>query len=209
MLKIGLTGSIGSGKSTVARIFEVIGVDVFYADAEARLLLQEPEVRSEIVQFYGEKVLDENSRILRKQLAKIVFNDPHSLRVLNELIHPRIKQKLARWLSERISVPYALQEAAILFESGFSRDCDAVITVSAPEELRLERVMARDRITRDEVLARMKNQWSDEEKASKADFVIINDGGHLVIPQVLRIHEELLFRSKIKDRRSKIKDQKK
>ncbi len=197
MVRVGLTGSMGSGKSIVAKVFETLGVEVFYADAEARLLLDDPEVSSEIVHRFGEDILDGNSRIVRKRLAGIVFNDSPSLQALNAIVHPRVRRKLQFWFAERQNAPYAIQEAAILFESGFSRDCDAVIAVSAPEELRIQRVILRDHITREEALARMKNQWSDEEKAAKADFVIRNDGRHLVIPQVLAIHEQLLERSKI------------
>ena len=192
MLKVGLTGSIGSGKSLVARIFETLGIEVFYADAEAKLLLADPEVKAEITGHFGDHILDEHSTIVNKRLADIVFKDPSSLMVLNAIIHPRVMQKLQGWFDSRRTGPYAIQEAAILFESGFDKECDSVATVSAPKEIRIKRVMERDRITRDEVLLRMRNQWTDEEKTSRADYIIINDGSGMVIPQVLRVHEALL-----------------
>ncbi|MBP6978013.1 MAG: dephospho-CoA kinase [Bacteroidales bacterium] len=198
MLRVGLTGSIGSGKTVVAKIFEALGVDVFYADAVGKSLLHLEEVKRDIVRCFGEQVLDENRHIVRKRLADIVFHDASALQALNAIIHPGVKQQLMMWFAKRQASPYAIQEAAILFESGFDQYCDAVISVSAPAGLRIQRVMIRDHITREDVLARMKNQWNDEEKANKADFVIINDRERLVIPQVLQIHEQLLLRSKSK-----------
>ena len=192
MLNVGLTGSIGSGKTLVAKIFEAIGIEVFCADAEAKLLLQEPEVKAEITGFFGDQILDENSQIVNKRLAAIVFTHPPSLMQLNAIIHPRIKQRVRHWFESRPSAPYAIQEAAILFESGFNQECDAIITVSSPRELRIQRVMARDHTSRQEVLLRMKNQWTDEEKSERADYVIINDEKHMVIPQVLSIHDALI-----------------
>lgn len=192
MLRVGLTGSIGSGKTLVARIFETLGIEVFYADTEAKLLLADPEVKAEITGHFGDHILDEHSTIVNKRLADIVFKDPSSLMLLNAIIHPRVMHKLLEWFDSRLTGPYALQEAAILFESGFDKVCDAVVTVSAPEEIRVRRVMERDHISRDEVLLRMRNQWTDEEKCSRSDYIIINDGSRLVIPQVLRVHEALL-----------------
>jgi dephospho-CoA kinase len=192
MLRVGLTGSIGSGKTLVASIFEALGVEVFYADAEAKLLFGDPEVKAEITGQFGDHILDEHSQIVNKRLAAIVFNDPPSLMKLNAIIHPRVMQRLLMWFESRQSRPYAIQEAAILFESGFSKECDAVVTVSAPEKIRVKRVMERDHISREEVLLRMKNQWTDEEKRSKADYIIVNDGKRMVIPQVLKVNGELI-----------------
>ncbi len=191
-MKVGLTGSIGSGKTLVARIFETLGIEVFYADTEAKLLLADPEVKAEITGHFGDHILDEQSRIVNKRLADIVFNDPSSLMVLNAIIHPRVMRRLLEWFDNRRAGLYAVQEAAILLESGFDKECDVVVTVSAPEEIRIRRVMERDHVTRDEVLVRLKNQWTDEQKRNRADYIIINDGTCMVIPQALRIHEALV-----------------
>ncbi|HOW25708.1 MAG TPA: dephospho-CoA kinase [Bacteroidales bacterium] len=192
MLKVGLTGSIGSGKTLVARILENLGIEVFYADTEAKMLLRDPEVKAGIVHYFGDRILDEHSQIVNKRLAAIVFNDPPSLLKLNAIIHPRVRQRLLQWFESRGPIPYAVQEAAILFESGFSKECDTIVTVSAPEEIRIQRVMERDHIDREEVLLRMKNQLTDLEKCKRADFVITNDGKRMVIPQVLKVHGELI-----------------
>jgi dephospho-CoA kinase len=191
MLKVGLTGSIGSGKSTVARIFGIVGVPVFSADDQSKMFLSEPHYKGLITRAFGEQILDPDGRILNKRLAAIVFSDREALSRLNAILHPAVRDAFGKWLGKQNS-RYVVHEAAILFESGFYRDFDKVIAVTAPEQIRIERVMRRDHVTRKDVVIRMDNQWNDEEKVKRADFVIFNDNEQLVVPQVLRIHRELL-----------------
>jgi dephospho-CoA kinase len=191
MIRVGLTGSIGSGKSLVARIFETLDVRVFYADKVARELLKDPVIKEAIVRRFGRTILDRDQQIVNQRLATIVFKDPPALESLNGIIHPEVRRRLQEWLADHASELYLIHEAAILFESGFHRECDKVIVVYGPEELRIRRVMERDHICREEVIQRMNNQWTDEEKLKRADFVIVNDGRQMVIPQVLEIHQKL------------------
>lgn len=192
MLKVGLTGSIGSGKSTMARYFQVLGIPVYIADVEAKKFLSDAEVTRLIVEMAGTDVLFADGSIDRRKLAAVVFNDPGKLAELNGIIHPRVRQHFYRWVDEQRDVPYIIQEAAVLFESGFYTMFDKIITVAAPEEERISRVMRRDGATREEVLARMDNQWPEEEKILKSDFVIINGDNDLAIPQVNEIHLKLV-----------------
>ena len=190
MIKVGLTGNIGSGKSTVAGIFEVLGVPVFHADKEAGHLLGTTEVMEEIRSRFGDAVFYRGS-LDRQQLANKVFNDSAALVDLNTIVHPRVRKKFIGWIERHDQHPYVVQEAAILFETGFYAFFDVTIVVSCPEDTAIERVMARDGTKREEVMARMRNQWPEAKKVGQADYVINNDGEHLVIPQVLSIHEEL------------------
>jgi dephospho-CoA kinase len=191
MLSIGLTGGIGSGKSTVARMFGVLGIPVFEADAEGRKLLeQEEEVRTAVVARFGPSIMKDD-KIDRKALAAIVFNDPAALADLNALIHPAVRQAYATW-SAKQQAPYTIFEAAILDRSGSRSLLDGIIVVSAPEALRIARVVQRDGVTETDVQARMRNQSSEETLLGIADHVVVNDDSQLVIPQVLTIHEALL-----------------
>jgi len=190
MIKIGLTGNIGSGKTTVAKIFEVIGVPVFYADIEARKFLSEKDVLDELVNEFGNNILS-GDYLDRGELAKIVFNDKAALATLNSIIHPRVRQSLMDWISTKQDHKYVIQEAAILFESGFYNFFDKNIVISCPEDVAIERVMKRDGIDENAVRARIQNQWPEQKKIQLADFVIHNDNNELVIPQALSIHKEL------------------
>lgn len=171
---IGLTGGIGSGKTTIARLFQENRVPVYIADEEARKIMELPETIHQVVQLFGNKVLIEG-KIDRKQLAQIVFNDPSKLKKLNELIHPLVAKDFKTWLQFYHSYPFIIKESAILFESGSYKDCDKIIVVTASEEMRVKRVMKRDQLTKEAVLERMKNQSSDKEKILKSDFVIKNE----------------------------------
>ncbi len=191
MLKIGLTGNIGSGKTWVCQVFEALGTPVYYADLEARKILNSPEVIQEIIETFGVKVALNKNEINRKALASIVFNDKTELGKLNQLIHPKLREDFIQWTNNYISLPYVIQEAAILFENEFHTLMDQNITVSAPQEIRLKRVMERDQADEQEVLARMSHQWSDERKEKAADFIIYNDGQQMILPQILNIHQNL------------------
>lgn len=196
MLRVGLTGGIGSGKSTVAAIFEAIGIPVAYADAEAkRLMNEDPGLREAIRLHFGEKAYH-HDLLDRKYLAAQVFNDPERLRLLNSLVHPVTIREGRRWMdgqSERH--PYAIREAALLFESAAAGELDFIIGVDAPPALRIHRAMQRDKVTREEVLHRMNNQINEEIKMRLCDAVIHNDETHPVIPQVLTLHQQLLQRA--------------
>ena len=189
MLKILLTGGIGSGKSTVARILRVLDVPVFEADAAGRAVLAtDSEVQQAIVGRFGERLLKEGG-IDRKAMASVVFHDPDALAALNAIVHPAVQAEFQRWVEQQ-RAPYVVMEAAIVAESGMGR-FDRIVVVSAPQELRVKRVMLRDGVEEAAVRARMANQDSEEERLAMADHVIRNNDTELVIPQVLALHGSL------------------
>jgi len=171
---IGLTGGIGSGKTTVARYIAQKGIPVYVSDLEAKKISELPETISEITRLFGEEILDDSGQIDRKKLGNVVFNHPERLKLLNQIIHPKVKQHFSAWLQEHKEEPLVVKEVAILFETGGNKDCDYVILVTAPTELRVERTMLRDGLNRQQVLDRIQNQMPDEEKAKMSDFVIQN-----------------------------------
>ncbi len=191
MLKVGITGGIGSGKTTVCKIFEMLGIPVYYADDRAKwLMTNAPEVKKAIIQLFGEKAYQDDS-LNRPYIAHIVFNDPDKLQELNGIVHPAVRKDGQDWHLSQKNVPYTLKEAALIFESGSFKDLDKVITVFAPKEVRIERIIARDHISREAVEARIDKQMPEEEKIALADFVIYNDGRQSLIKQVYAIHEQL------------------
>lgn len=192
MLKIGLTGSIGSGKTTIAKLFTLLNIPVYLSDYEAKKILDQPEVTKLIVEKTGNSILADNGLINRKALAEIVFNDIEKLQWLNSLIHPRVRQHFFDWAEKHQEYPYIIQESAILFESGFDKFFNKIIVVTCPQEERISRVLKRDTMTRKELLDRMDNQWAEELKIKKADIIIHNEEMSLVIPQVIACHNSLL-----------------
>jgi len=191
MIRVGLTGGIGSGKTTVARVFRTLGIPVFEADAEGRRIMQEDAaVIKAVTERFGTSVV-RNGAIDRATLASIVFKDPSALKDLNAIIHPAVRTGFLRWAAEQ-NAPYVIMEAAVMAENGGHRTMDQVIVVTAPAELRIQRVMARDGVGRDAVDARMANQVGDAERLKLADHVIHNDDQQLVIPQILAVHQALL-----------------
>jgi dephospho-CoA kinase len=198
MLRIGLTGGIGSGKSTAAQIFEVLGIPVYYADTAAKRLMNEDhELRSAITKIFGEEAYT-NEILNRKYISSIVFSDPVKLDKLNAVVHPATKKDGEIWMNKH-STPYAIHEAALIFEAHVSDRLDYVIGVSSPMELRVKRAMERDNVTREEVLKRMNQQLDEEIKMSKCDFLLMNDDQQLLIPQVLELHKKLTQLSKQKN----------
>lgn len=190
MLRIGLTGGIGSGKSTVAKILETLGIPVYYADDAAKdIMNSDATLQALIRENFGEASYKEG-RLDRKYLAGIVFNDPEKLNRLNALIHPVTIRHSEEWFS-RQKAPYAVREAALLFESGASANLDYIIGVYAPQALRIRRVQQRDGLSADEVKQRMKRQLNEEMKMKLCDFVLRNDEQELLLPQVLGLHERL------------------
>ncbi len=193
MQKIGITGGIGSGKTTVAKVFEQLGIPVYHADYWAKEIMNtEPLVVERLKELFGNSIYDSAGKADRKRIAEIVFANKNKLNELNSVIHPAVWLHGENWMKQHEDKPYILKEAAILFESGGNKSTDKVIMVSAPREIRLQRVINRDNVTREEVEARMANQWTDEKKIALSDFVIVNDGKQLVIPQVLEVHRKLI-----------------
>ena len=191
MLRIGITGGIGSGKSTAARVFETLGVPVYYADEAAKRIMNEsPLIREQLIKEFGETVY-EGTRLNRKALAAIVFNNPEKLAILNQVVHPVTIADAEAWM-HRQHFPYAIKEAALIFETDASKHLDYVIGVQAPAPLRIQRVMQRDHITREEVQARMNKQIDETIKMRLCDFILHNNEQELLIPQVLSLHEKLL-----------------
>jgi dephospho-CoA kinase len=192
MLKVGLTGNIGSGKSVVSNIFETLKIPVYRSDEEAKLILEKPEIIQHLVQLFTSAILDTNGKVERRKLASIVFNDSEKLSMLNGVIHPAVLGEFRSWVEIQNKAPYVIMESAILFETGYDKLFDKIIVVTAPEDIRIQRVMKRDHVSKDEVAIRIHNQMQEPEKSGKADFVINNDGSNLLIPQVINIHQKLI-----------------
>lgn len=191
MLKIGLTGGIGSGKTTVAKIFEVLGIPVYYADDSAKKLMNsEPDLIQQIKSNFGDDVYS-NNQLNRSLLASKVFGDNKKLEILNAIVHPATLKDADEWMKKQHS-PYIIKEAALIFESGSEKMLDHVIAVSAPVSLRIKRVIERDGITEEDVLKRMNGQLNEEEKLNRSNYIIYNDEVQLLIPQVIKLHELFL-----------------
>ena len=188
MLRIGLTGGIGSGKSTIAKVFEVLGIPVYYADDAAKQLMNtDPGLKAALIANFGEAVY-QNGELNRKYLASIVFNDAQKLELLNSLTHPATLQHAEQWTKKQ-TTPYIIKEAALVFESGAAENMDYVIGVYAPQDIRVKRVVDRDKVTAEEVMKRISRQIDEDMKMKLCDFVIDNGEKQLVIPQVLALHE--------------------
>ncbi len=187
---IGLTGGIGSGKSTVARILSLLGYPVYIADTEAsRLMNTHPQIRKDLIAHFGEFAYRQDS-LNKEAIARIVFNNPQALAALNAIVHPRVMEHFENW-SRQQDRPLLFFESAILFEAGLNRYFDLIVCVTAPEEVRLQRVMKRDHSKREQILQRIRNQMEDAQKCKQADFVIYNDEHHPLIEQILHLTEEL------------------
>ena len=187
---IGLTGGIGSGKSVVAKVFATLGIPVFNADDEAKRIMQtSPEIKTKLIEQFGLEIYNEHG-LDKEKLASIVFNDPFQLQLLNAIVHPVTIQAAKDWAAKQ-TTPYVIKEAALIFESGTADGLFKVIGVTAPLSLRTHRVMQRDGITKDQVIARMRNQISDTIKMRLCDYVIENNNQQMVIPQVLEIDKAI------------------
>ncbi len=195
MIKVALTGNIGSGKSTVARIFSVFGISVFNADIEARSLYYEDEVKDILISVFSDAILTPIGEIDTKILASIIFNDKKALKTVNDIIHPLVFDKYKTWCNQRKNEHYTIHEAAIIFENKLQKNFDVVINISAPPDIRIIRVMERDNISEEMVRKRMANQLSDKIKCKLSHFIIYNDGDSFLIPQVNTIHNSLLYNS--------------
>ncbi len=192
MLKIGLTGGIGSGKTTVAKIFETLGVPVYYADDVAKQLMQEDNVlKQSIINIFGKDSYTTDGKLNRSYLSSTVFSNPHQLERLNAIVHPATIQHAEQWMQQQ-QAPYVIKEAALIFESGSQSTLDYVIGVYAPQALRIQRTIKRDNIDEDKVLQRMQNQIDENIKMRLCDRVIQNDDQTPLIQQVVMLHQELL-----------------
>ena len=193
-LKIGVTGGIGSGKTVVCDIFELLGVPVYNADAQAKLLMsRDSDVISAIRQNFGDMAYFDDGTLNTGYLSKHVFKQKDELKILNGIVHPAVGIDFDRWTAKQSGKPYVIKEAALLVETGSYKSLDHLVTVTAPASIRIERVLKRDpQRTKNDIENIMSNQLDDEDKISKSKFIIQNDGKTLIIPQVLQIHDYLI-----------------
>jgi dephospho-CoA kinase len=190
---IGLTGGIGSGKSYIAKVFEALDIPVFYADNEAKKILNEPQIIINVSEVLQTNIIDPATGLAnRKKIASIVFNDPEKLKLLNQIIHPAVEQNFIIWCANHAQKKYVIKEAAILFESGSYKKLDGVICVVSPLELRLKRLAVRDNESEAEILKRINNQWSDEQRVALSNWVIHNDEQSPILSQVLLVHQKII-----------------
>ena len=196
MLKVGLTGGIGSGKTTVCDVFKRLGIPVYHADIHARILSEmDDSIRKALSDLIGEDIYTE-SGLNRKKLSEMIFVNRSLLQKVNEIIHPKVLDHFSKWINEHLEIDYIIHEAAILFESGMSPLFDKIITVSAPEDIRISRIMKREGVTETHVRNIIKNQWPESKKRNVSDYIIINDQKQMILPQILKIHDELTFLTK-------------
>jgi len=194
MMVVGLTGGIGSGKSTIAKEFAALGIAVFNSDEQAKALIaNNAQVKKRIMAAFGEEAY-QNGEYNRAYIAQIVFNNSEKLAILNGIVHPALAKYFKQWAKKQTS-PYVLKEAAILFESGSYKDCNYIITVTAPEQVRIARVMARDHCTEAQVRARMAQQWTDEQRIALSDAVIENINLEVAKKEVRKLNDELQMTS--------------
>lgn len=194
MIKIGITGGIGSGKTTICKVFETFGIPVFYADTVAKeIMVTDPVLVAGVKAAFGTESYDAAGVLNNKHIAGIVFNDRSQLAILNALVHPAVFRAFENWLlTVPVNTPYVLKEAALLFESGSYQLCDKTVVVIADQAIRMQRVVNRDGVTKEQVKARMDKQMSDEEKVKMADYLIRNDNSQSIILQVLALHQQFL-----------------
>ena len=192
-LRIGVTGGIGVGKSTVCEIFKKIGIPIYDADTRAKYLMtHDPALIREIKDGFGWDAYKRNNELNRDYLAKIVFNNEEKLQALNGMVHPRVGQDYEQWVLDNRDKPYSIKEAALLFEAKSYKSLHKIIVITCPINTRIERIMKRDHVKKEDVLKRINNQMTDKERLDRADFVIYNDGRKSLIEQALSIHHEIL-----------------
>ena len=192
MLKIGITGGIGTGKSTISEIFALLGVPVYYADQAAKsLMVNNSNLKQQLISTFGTATFTNKGELDTKYIANKVFKDEKALKQLNALVHPAVLADFNKWCSQQ-HAPYILKEAALLMESGSYKQCDYTILVESPLALRIERLLRRDNSSEEQIKARIASQLPDEEKAKLANFLILNDEKHLLIPQIIALHTQFL-----------------
>ncbi len=191
MIKVGLTGGIGSGKTTVCNVFKHLGIPVYHADIQARILSDtDGDIRKALSGLFGENIYTE-SGLNRKKLSEIIFVNSHLLQEVNAIIHPKVKEHFIKWIHGYSEMKYIIHEAAILFESGMNPLFDKIITVTAPESIRIARIMKREGVSENDVKNIINNQWPESKKREISDYMIMNDQKRLILPQILKIHDEL------------------
>ena len=191
MKEIGLTGNIGSGKTTVSKIFETLAIPVFYSDVQAKLLYYRDDVKHNILEVLGNSIFNSAKEVDFKKLAAVIFNDSKALEFINKLIHPLVFDAYREWKASVMSAPYVIHESAILFEHQLQERFDKTVVVYCPEKIRIKRVSARNSVSLDEIKSRISNQMNDKLKNKLADLIIVNDGNEMLIPQVMKMHESL------------------
>ena len=193
MLKIGITGGIGSGKTTVCKVFELLGIPVFYADDVAKSIMHtDPVLKSGILDVFGENSYTKSGELNRSYISSVVFNDKDELEKLNSLVHPAVFRAFDTWVLGHSEASYVIKEAALLYESDAYKLCDQSILVISPVESRISRVKARDGISTEDVQLRIDRQFSDEQKTKFANHILINDEKQLLIPQIIQLHQQFL-----------------
>jgi len=200
MYKVGITGGIGSGKSTICKLFELIGVPIYYADTRAKILMwKDKTLKSEIKNVFGAEVYHSNGRINSALLANKIFSNKELLNTINNLVHPVVHKDTEAWYKglESSKAPYAIKEAAIMIESNSHLHLDALIVVTCPVDIRITRVLKRDKSKAEDIKRRINNQMSDNERLKHANYIINNDGTHSVIAQVCTIHQKLVAKSRL------------
>ena len=191
MKVVGITGGIGSGKTTVCQLFELLGVPVFYADDEAKKLYEDAKIRAKVVMLFGKKVLDKSKRIDKIKLAEIAFSNKALLGKLNAIIHPEVRKRFLGWMKKQKGVKMVIKEAAIMIESGANKDIDYLISINSPKDVKINRILKSRNLSIDEIEKRMSEQLSDKEREKYADAIIVNDEEHSLIQQVLELHRKL------------------
>jgi len=194
MLKVGITGVIGSGKTTVCKVFELLGIPVFYADDVAKSIMQtDPVLKTALLNTFGENSYTKDGMLNRAYISSIVFNDKQELEKLNSLVHPAVLRAFDNWVLEQHESPYVIKEAALLYESGGFKMCNKSILVIAPTLIKMNRVKLRDGISEEDIQLRMNRQFSDEMKIKYADHILNNDEKQLLIPQIIQLHQQFLM----------------
>ncbi len=194
MFRVGITGNIGSGKTLVCSVFAKLGIPVFNADQQTKLLYSENDIRLKIQKQFGKSIYHADGKLNKAKLAQLIFNDPFAMQFIRELMYPRLHNYFDEWVRDQQNrqCPYVLYEAALIFENSFQTQFDFTILITAPEAIRLERIKERDKLSDSEIRQRMDHQWPETKKLELANFVIQNDGKTMLIPQVLEIHKKLL-----------------
>ncbi|MFN8257313.1 MAG: dephospho-CoA kinase [Bacteroidales bacterium] len=192
MIKVGLTGGIGCGKSTVGKIFIALGVPLYDSDYEAKqLYVKDLQLKTDLISIFGKEVYLSNGNINKEYLSKIVFTDKNRLDELNKLVHPLVKRNFEAWQNSHFNEKYIIKEAAILFESGAYKQVDKIVLVVSPEELRIKRIIERDKLSVEQVKQKMNQQMIQDELVKRSDYIIVNDENKALLPQVLNIHNIL------------------
>ena len=188
---VGLTGGIGSGKTTVAKLFEKQGIPIYIADERARAIMDRPDVVQAVQQIFATSVMTEEGTLDRMRIKQLVFDAKEQLEQLNQIVHPRVREDFEQWLSDHQDAPIVIKESAILFENGLEKNCDLVILVVAPEEVRIERVMKRDGVSKEQVLKIINNQMKDEEKVGRSQYIIENNNKKSLESDIISIIRDI------------------